>query len=306
MEPPSTSSSTTMSALPRPTCGALLEVLSILTTKTGWSVEADWSPLTGRPVSGQVLSRTAASPVPFAAASSWLLSLSPPPQAASSRLAARVAARDTRTRRTRFSVRRQMWYGFPVCASPRHERGGARNAHRASQRVGNTHRGPEIPVRQAGGPAAAQRRQRQRRRRRPSAAAQGAGVPGRGPLRGGADPAAGAGAVQQPAPAVAPAEEHRDVVDAAAAVEVQEVAATQPGLLDVPDEAVLLGGRAGEPVEAGPAEAEVGQAGAVERLRPGGAVPVPVADLALGDGDTVTDAFLRGRRPQRWPRRRGR
>src|SRR5688572_17504263 len=140
-----------MSALPRPTCGALLEVLSILTTKTGWSVEEDSSPDTGRPVSGQVLSRTAASPVPFgSAASSWLLSSSPPPQAASSRLAARVATRDRRTRRTRISVRRQNWYGFPVCACPRRWRGGARERTPGLGEGRQRPTGTQIPVRGAG------------------------------------------------------------------------------------------------------------------------------------------------------------
>ena len=46
-----------MSALPRPTCGALEEVLSILVTITGWSWAALSSPVTSRPVSGQVESR---------------------------------------------------------------------------------------------------------------------------------------------------------------------------------------------------------------------------------------------------------
>src|SRR4029079_4148477 len=138
-----------MRALPRPSCGALLEVLAILTTKTGWSVEDDSFPETGRPVRGQVLWRTAASPVPFASAAwlSWLLSLSFPPQAASSRLAARVAARDRRTRRTRFSVRRQFWYGFPVCAWPRRWRGGARKRTRDLGEGRHTLPEAQIPVR---------------------------------------------------------------------------------------------------------------------------------------------------------------
>src|SRR6478609_1429946 len=78
--PPSTSSSVIRSAFFRPTCGRLFSVLSILVTSTGRSGVA---PLTGSPVSGH----RAASSVP--PATGWesglsaLLSLLPPPQAAS-------------------------------------------------------------------------------------------------------------------------------------------------------------------------------------------------------------------------------
>ena len=47
--PPSTSSSTTMSAEPRPICGELDDVLSTLVTSTGW---VGALPSISRPVSG--------------------------------------------------------------------------------------------------------------------------------------------------------------------------------------------------------------------------------------------------------------
>src|ERR1700712_4547751 len=83
--PPSTSSSTTMSALPRPYCGSLAKELSILTIITGWF--GVFAPLTGRPVNGQSAARVVPPCVGFdcgvVSAAAFLLD----PQPASTRLA---------------------------------------------------------------------------------------------------------------------------------------------------------------------------------------------------------------------------
>src|SRR5580765_8512870 len=84
--PPSTSSSTTMSALLRPTCGWLETVLSIFATSTGWLSAQVLLDGTCRPVSGQ--NWVIVWPPSTFCGSAAGVELDEPPQALSSRLVA--------------------------------------------------------------------------------------------------------------------------------------------------------------------------------------------------------------------------
>src|SRR6478752_8933052 len=122
-----------------------------------------------------------------------------------------------------------------------------------------------------------------------SAEAQRPGVPLVGPELVRADAGTGVRRVQDPAVAVVETGVHADVVDPAAVVEEDQVAAAHRAARDPLGEVGLRRGRPRDVREACVAEAEEGQPRAVEAARAGGAVRVGVALLVDGDADGAAD-----------------